>query len=124
MKIKSLNPVIVTPDGENLVRTWVELHGFRIIHHLHGFVGADDVEYVLENDEGVRMDIIYRPDAGSTAHQAIRLNVDNFDEALAYYLDRGFTVLAGPQETEHFRRALVRHPVDGGHCVIFEHKKH
>lgn len=101
MKITTLNPQIITKDAETFVKIFEEL-GFEKRHEQEGIGELDVTGIRMSDSNGFKLDIS-EPDM-ELKHDviAIRMNVDNFDEAQRKLLSLGFKNLYG------------RHHVDTG----------
>ncbi len=90
MKITTFNPQIITEDAEALVKLFEQL-GFEKRHQQEG-IGELDVKGIrLKDANGFNLDIS-QPDTLPTGHDlmAIRMNVDDFDEAYQLLVKNGF----------------------------------
>ncbi|MBO7048868.1 MAG: hypothetical protein J6W62_08160 [Spirochaetia bacterium] len=90
MKITTFNPQIITKDAEVLVKLFEQL-GFEKRHQQEG-IGEFDVKgFRLKDANGFNLDIS-QPDTLPTGHDlmAIRMNVDDFDEAYKILVSNGF----------------------------------
>lgn len=90
MKITTFNPQIITKDAEVLVKLFEQL-GFEKRHQQEG-IGEFDVKGIrLKDANGFNLDIS-QPDTLPTGHDlmAIRMNVDDFDEAYKILVSNGF----------------------------------
>ena len=90
MKITTFNPQIITKDAEALVKLFEQL-GFEKRHQQEG-IGEFDVKGIrLKDANGFNLDIS-QPDTLPTGHDlmAIRMNVDDFDEAYQLLIKNGF----------------------------------
>ena len=90
MKITTFNPQIITKDAEALVKLFEQL-GFEKRHQQEG-IGEFDVKGIrLKDANGFNLDIS-QPDTLPTGHDlmAIRMNVDDFDEAYQLLVKNGF----------------------------------
>ena len=90
MKITTFNPQIITKNAENLVRLFQQL-GFEKRHQQEG-IGELDVKGIrLKDSNGFNLDIS-QPDVMPTETDllAIRMNVDDFDEAYQLLISSGF----------------------------------
>ena len=90
MKITTFNPQIITKDAEALVKLFEQL-GFEKRHQQEG-IGEFDVKGIrLKDANGFNLDIS-QPDALPTGHDlmAVRMNVDDFDEAYQLLVKNGF----------------------------------
>ena len=90
MKITTFNPQIITKDAEALVKLFEQL-GFEKRHQQEE-IGELDVKGIrLKDANGFNLDIS-QPDTLPTGHDlmAIRMNVDDFDEAYQLLVKNGF----------------------------------
>lgn len=90
MKITTFNPQIITKDAEALVKLFEQL-GFEKRHQQEG-IGEFDVKGIrLKDANGFNLDIS-QPDTLPTGHDlmAVRMNVDDFDEAYQLLVKNGF----------------------------------
>ncbi len=90
MKITTFNPQIITKNAEALVKLFEQL-GFEKRHQQEG-IGEFDVKGIrLKDANGFNLDIS-QPDALPTGHDlmAVRMNVDDFDEAYQLLVKNGF----------------------------------
>ena len=101
MKITSFNPSIVTEDIEAVVSLFEAL-GFEKKHNPTGTsaLGNEYVSYRMTDANGFAVDV-----SKSTAPQgqdltAIRMNVDDFDEAYDFLIARGFKNAQGGTVTD------------------------
>ena len=89
MKITTFNPQIITKDADSLIQLFEEL-GFARRHRQEG-IGELDVTGVRMRDaNGFYLDISQTDALPQQALLAIRMNVDDFDEACALLLAHGF----------------------------------
>ena len=85
MKITTFNPLIVTKDPEPTIQLFEEL-GFKRRHTKEG-IGINGVTDVrMKNADGFYVDITQ----GDGEWTMIRMNVDNFDEAIEFLTAHGF----------------------------------
>lgn len=100
MKITGFNPIIFTTKPEAAIELFEAL-GFEQHHHKHG-VNEDDkglVETRMKNADGRYVDVVsINPDKPDVT--AIRMNVDNFDEAYAFLTAHGFKNTRGDKVTD------------------------
>ena len=88
MKISAFNPVIITKDVEPVIQLFEEL-GFQ---QTHNKAENNDVEYSahrMKDANGFHVDVVEVPVIPQT-YTAIRINVDNYDEAYEFFISRGF----------------------------------
>ncbi len=98
MKITSFNPLIVTKDAQAAVEVFEAL-GFHREHSIDATEnnGTEINTVCLENDEGFHVDISQAPVPQDLS--LIRMNVDDFDEAVAFLKARGFHNVKDTDET-------------------------
>ena len=96
MKITTFNPQIITKDAEAVVKLFEEL-GFEKRHNPKRIGELDVTNFRMKDANGFYLDIS-QPDI-QIPHDliAIRLNVDDFDEAYQLLLSRGFKNYYGEQ---------------------------
>ena len=101
MKITSFNPLIVTKQPEAVVSLFEAL-GFEKKHNPTGTsaIGNEYTAYRMTDANGFHVDV-----ATSTAPReqdltAIRVNVDNFEEAYEFLTARGFKSAQGGTVTD------------------------
>ena len=89
MKITSFNPLIVTNNSEGIIRLYEEL-GFESRHNITVQSGGKDITNVrMKDGNGFYVDVS-QVDGMQHDLTLIRMNVDDFDEAYKFLLDRGF----------------------------------
>ena len=89
MKITSFNPLIVTNNAESTIRLYEEL-GFESRHNITVQSGGKDITNVrMKDGNGFYVDVS-QVDGMQRDLTLIRMNVDDFDEAYKFLLDRGF----------------------------------
>ena len=99
MKITSFNPLIVTRDAEPVIKLFEEL-GFEKRHQQEG-IGEKDVTGIrMKDSNGFHLDIS-QPDSLPPGPDlvAVRMNVDNFDEAYQLLVSHGFKNFYGDHIT-------------------------
>ena len=91
MKITSFNPLIVTKDAESAIALFEAL-GFEKKHNPTGTsaIGNQYVSYRMADANGFHVDISNTTAPRERDLTAIRMNVDDFDEAYAFLTARGF----------------------------------
>lgn len=99
MKITSFNPLIVTKDAEAAVKLFEEL-GFEKQHKVSATEnnGVEIVSVRMKDANGFFVDVAHASDLKQDL-SLIRMNVDDFDEALAFLKERGFHNVKGTDET-------------------------
>lgn len=85
MKITTFNPLIVTRDPENAIRLFEEM-GFEKRHTKKGIGETGITDVRMKNADGFCVDVAQ----GSGEWTMIRINVDDYDEAIAFLTAHGF----------------------------------
>jgi hypothetical protein len=108
MKITTFNPQIVTKDAEPIVELFEEL-GFERRHAQEGIGEADVLGIRMKDANGFALDISETEALPAQDMVAIRINVDNFDEAYDLLKARGFKNYYGDHEvkTKTSRSAMM-----------------
>ena len=88
MKITTFNPSIITKDGESTIKLFEEL-GFQQTHNKAENVDVEFSAHRMKNEGGFHVDVVEVPVIPQT-YSAIRINVDNFEEAYAFFMAHGF----------------------------------
>lgn len=124
MKITTFNPQIITKDAAPIVQLFQEL-GFEKRHDQEG-IGELNVEGIRMKDaNGFYLDIS-TPDTDFPRDMvAIRMNVDDFDEAYRLLLARGFKNIYGENivETKTSKSAMLVSPSGYGINLIHHIRK-
>ena len=123
MKITSFNPLIVSNNAEEIIRLFEEM-GFVRRHRLVIKPGDTEVVTVrMKDPNGFYVDVV-QADGMNRDLTLIRMNVDNFDEALKELEARGFRNTLGDKtvNTRTNKSALVVSP-SGFAFDLFEHIK-
>ena len=110
MKITTFNPLIVTKDAETAIKLFEEL-GFERRHSLDANTGKNDFTNVrMKNADGFYVDISNVPVPQDLT--LIRMNVDDFNEAYKFLLDKGFTNVQGDKtvDTNTNKSAMMKSP--------------
>ena len=95
MKFTSFNPLIVTADAAPIVALFEAL-GFEKRHtNPNENTGVTNV--TLRHPDGFQVDVASGPGMQQDL-TLIRLNVDDFDEAYAFFTERGFVAPVGHAE--------------------------
>ncbi|MBP3240843.1 MAG: hypothetical protein J6M92_09915 [Oribacterium sp.] len=99
MKITTFNPQIITNDGESIVKVFEAL-GFEKHHNPQG-IGDLNVEGIRMKDaNGFYLDISVPDMKLPQDVTAIRMNVDDFDEAYKLLTDHGFKNFYGDKTVD------------------------
>ena len=110
MKITGFNPLIVTKDAESAAALFEAL-GFEQRHHGRAVntEGRDVSGIRMKDANGFYVDIA-RNDTVPRDLTLIRINVDDFDEAYAFLLSKGFSNPKGEVDTKSNRNAMLVAP--------------
>lgn len=126
MKITSFNPLIITKDAEETVKLFETL-GFEKRHHTEG-TSANDSDYDsirMKSPDGFYVDITQNLNIPATII-AIRMNVDDLDEAVELLTSRGFSNPFGADnvvhETKSSKSVFLRSP-SGFFITVIKHIK-
>ena len=108
MKITTFNPQIVTRDAEPVVKQFEEL-GFEKRHRQEGIGSLDVTGIRMKNPDGFYVDISEVEADLKQDMIAIRMNVDDFDEAFQKLESLGFRNLYGAHkvDTKTSRSAMM-----------------
>ncbi|MCR4628175.1 VOC family protein [[Clostridium] aminophilum] len=124
MKITTFNPQIITGNAEPLVQLFEEL-GFQKRHNQEGIGDLDVTGIRMKDENGFYLDIS-QPDSLKLPNDlvAIRMNVDNFDEAYQLLTKHGFKNFYGEQtvSTGTSKSAVLISP-SGFTINLIEHLK-
>ncbi len=98
MKITSFNPLIVSQHSEEIIQLFEAL-GFERRHMKTDIEGGENTAVRMRDPGGFHVDV------ASSNHvpqdlTSIRINVDDFDEACAFFMSRGFINPRGDKVTE------------------------
>ena len=89
MKITTFDPMIVSPKADDVIALFEQL-GFEKTHAPVTSLETRDVKDVrMKHPEGYHVDVADVAELPQDMTM-IRLNVDNFEEALEFFLNRGF----------------------------------
>ncbi len=119
MKITSFNPLVLTTQAADAVALFEAL-GFE---RRHNKVGEEFNSNSMKNESGFHVDVT-QVEKLLRDLTAIRMNVDDFDEAYDLLLSRGFTMFPGGQVTDTgtSRSAMLVSP-SGFPIVVAQHIK-
>jgi hypothetical protein len=99
MKITSFNPLIIAQDTKEILDVF-EAMGFERKHLSDDIDHRDDISSVRMKDaNGFYVDITQNEQVPQT-RTAIRMNVDNFDEAYEFLKSKGFVNTRGDKITD------------------------
>ena len=108
MKISAMYPSVLTSNPEAVIAFYEKYFNFRIIHQgtaVHP-EETDEKIYTLENEKGVRFDVVHYS-GYTTAIHGMRVNVDNFEEALEVYRNEGFKPVSALVVSNRSKRILL-----------------
>ena len=100
MKITTFNPQIMTRNADALIRLFEEL-GFERRHTKEGIGELDVTGIRMKDADGNYLDISQSDEAPEHDLVAIRMNVDNFDEAYQLLKSNGFRNFYGDHMVEN-----------------------
>ena len=111
MKITTFNPQIVTRDAEPLVELFEDL-GFERRHRQEDIGDLEVTGIRMKDANGFYVDISQTDVIPDKELVAIRMNVDDFDEAYQLLISRGFKNIYGSQNvtTKTSRSAMMLSP--------------
>ena len=91
MKITSFNPLICTKHAEEVVKIFEEL-GFETTHVKEKLNDEDITEFRMKDVNGFHVDVSSAGDKLPMPNDqtVIRINVDDFDEAMKFFTEKGF----------------------------------
>ena len=121
MKVTAYYPVFYAENLEEEAKRYTEELGFTIVHRL----AVKDLEYYVLDNGGNRIDLIHSTLpflTFETGFYGMRVNVDDFDEGLAYFKARGM-VQEGETRDEESRKTAVLQGRDVSRIILFHHKK-
>ena len=110
MKITTFNPAIIAKEAEPIIKLFEEL-GFQ---QTHNKAENNDVEFSahrMKDANGFHIDVVEVPVIPQT-YTAIRINVDNYDEAFEFFMSKGFREARGfaPSTTASSKYAYLVSP--------------
>ena len=123
MKITTFNPQIVTRDAEPLVELFEAL-GFERRHRQEDIGDLEVTGIRMKDANGFYVDISQTDVIPDRDLAAIRMNVDDFDEAYQLLISRGFKSVYGRQNvtTKTSRSAMMLSP-SGVAINLIQHTK-
>ena len=125
MKITSFNPTILTKDIEAVVSLFEAL-GFEKRHNPVGTsaTGNEYNSYRMADANGFHVDISTTSAPLDRDQTAIRINVDDFDEAYDFLISRGFTNKQnGTVTNTGSAKACMLHAPSGFAISLIQHIK-
>ena len=85
MKITTFNPLIITRDPEPTIELFEKL-GFKQHHVKQNISEIKTTDVRMKDENGFYVDIAQ----GDGEYTMIRVNVDDFDEAIEFFMSHGF----------------------------------
>ena len=85
MKITTFNPLIITKDPESVIALFEEM-GFKRHHTKENISETKTTDVRMKDANGFYLDVA----KGEDEYSMIRVNVDNFDEAIEFFMSHGF----------------------------------
>ena len=110
MKITTFNPSIITKNAEADMAVFEAL-GFRQTHNKAENADVEFSAHRMKDENGFHVDVVEVPVIPQT-YSAIRINVDDFDEAYAFFMSKGFREAKGfaPSTTASSKYAYLVSP--------------
>jgi adenylate cyclase class IV len=85
MKLTGFNPMIITKDPKSAISVFEAL-GFKRTHTKKEIGENKTTDYRMKDENGFHVDIV----PGEGDWSVIRINVDNYDEAIEFLTEHGF----------------------------------
>ena len=85
MKITTFNPLIITRDPDAAIELFEKL-GFKQHHVKQNISEIKTTDVRMKDENGFYVDIAQ----GDGEYTMIRINVDDFDEAIEFFMSHGF----------------------------------
>lgn len=122
MKITTFNPVVITKEAAPEIKLFEEL-GFEQTHNKTENVDVEFSAHRMKDANGFHVDVLEVPSIPKT-FTAIRINVDNYEEAYEFFMSKGFRQAKGfaPSTTASSKYAYLVSP-SGFIVDIIEHIK-
>lgn len=122
MKITGFRPLIVTKDQESVVKVFEAL-GFERRHRKTDIEGGANAAVAMKDGGGNRISIA-SSDTMERDLTGITINVDNFQEAYDFFIEKGFIDPRGGKVTDtSSSRATMLFAPSGFAVTISEHLK-
>ena len=123
MKFTSFNPLIVTGKGEETVKLFEEL-GFEKQHVNKDVGGIGVTNYTMKDANGFKVDVADAPNTKQDI-TLIRMNVDDFDEAYNFLIEKGFKNPSGRiVESKSSKSAMMVSPTGFSFDLCHHIKNH
>lgn len=120
MKITSFNPMIITSKADDAIELLKEL-GFDQNHHKEGIDQGKVESTNLKDPNGFKVDVASAPTPQDI--MAIRINVDDFDEAVEFFKAKGFKAPREEAECTGSSMSLFMYAPSGYAINICKHIK-
>ena len=122
MKITTFNPLIITRDPDAAIELFEKL-GFKQHHLKQNISEIKTTDVRMKDENGFYVDIAM----GDGEYTMIRVNVDDFDEAIEFFMSHGFRKpnherAAKTVDTRSSRYTMVVSP-SGYMLAVSQHKK-
>ena len=122
MKITTFNPLIITRDPDAAIELFEKL-GFKQHHVKQNISEIKTTDVRMKDENGFYVDIAM----GDGEYTMIRVNVDDFDEAIEFFMSHGFRKpnherAAKTVDTRSSRYTMVVSP-SGYILAVSQHKK-
>ena len=122
MVVTDFYPIFYAEDLEAETKRFTEDLGFAVKHRPQ----IEFLDYVvLENEKKSRVDLVcshFPADSFKEGFLGMRVNVDDFEEGIAYFAAQGYAIFGTAHETESSITALLSKGA-GSYLVLFHHKK-
>ena len=93
MKITTFNPSIITKDAGPDMKVFEAL-GFQETHNKAENMDVEFSAHRMKDENGFHVDVVEVPVIPQT-YPAIRINVDDYDEAYEFFMSKGFREAKG-----------------------------
>jgi hypothetical protein len=98
MKITNFSPIIVSKDSDAIIKLFEDM-GFEKRHTKTDIEGGQNTNVRMKDADGHAVDVSSSKNVPQDL-TAIRVNVDNFDEAYQFLTDHGFRNSRGDKVTK------------------------
>ena len=124
MTVKTYYPALCTPNFEETVKE-LEALGFTKAHEKNDIAEHNNTNMVMKDGNGNKVDVVSLSSMSAVKQSftAIRMNVENYDEAYAELTAKGFIDLhPGTVETKSSKSTMLRSK-EGFMYILTEHVK-
>lgn len=122
MTITGFCPMIVTTDAEAVMKVFEDL-GFERRHTKKDIEGGQNTNFAMKDANGNRINIASSENVPRDL-MSISINVDNFQEAYRFFIDKGFTNPRGGKVTDtSSSKSTMLFAPSGFAVTITEHLK-